>query len=97
LHKRSGWVHTGEALASSSISLTNAIGCSDKVGPPPGAAIAATRLSEDPNDEAQYGERVRYVITRAGPGDQLRHRAVPPEVLLFDDTCVQNTVLIGRI
>lgn len=59
---------------------------SDKVGPPPGAAIAAARLSEDPNDETQYGERVRYVITRAGPGEQLRHRAVPPEVLLFDNS-----------
>ncbi|KAG8828876.1 DNA polymerase zeta [Serendipita sp. 401] len=58
---------------------------SDKVAPQPGAAIAAERLAEDPNDETQYGERVRYVITRARPGDRLSDRAVPP-ALLFDET-----------
>ncbi|KAG8822408.1 DNA polymerase zeta, partial [Serendipita sp. 399] len=58
----------------------------DKVAPQPGAAIAAERLAEDPNDETQYGERVRYVITRARPGDRLSDRSVPPEVLLFDET-----------
>lgn len=42
-----------------------------------------SRLADDPNDETQYGERVRYVITQAGPGDRLVDRAVAPEVLLF--------------
>jgi len=59
---------------------------SEKGPPPPGAAVAAARLADDPNDEAQYGERVRYVVTRAGPGDQLRHRAMAPEKLLFDES-----------
>lgn len=58
---------------------------SERGGPPPGAAVALARLANDPNDETQYGERIRYVVTRAAPGDQLRHRAVAPEVLLFDE------------
>jgi DNA polymerase zeta len=42
------------------------------------------RLAEDPNDDTQYGERVRYMITQAGPGDRLVDRAVAPEAFLFD-------------
>jgi DNA polymerase zeta len=67
---------------------------SEKGPPPPGAAVAVARLADDPNDEAQYGERVRYVVTRAGPGDQLRHRAIAPEKLLFDERfvlCIDDT------
>lgn len=57
---------------------------SDHGPPPPGAAVAMARLAEDPNDDAQYGERVRYVITQAGPGDRLVDRAIAPEALLFE-------------
>lgn len=62
---------------------------SDKVAPQPGAAIAAARMAEDPNDEVQYGERVRFVITRAAPGQRLSDRCVAPEELLFDETGMQ--------
>ncbi len=43
-------------------------------------------MAEDPNDEVQYGERVRFVITRAAPGQRLSDRCVAPEELLFDET-----------
>ncbi len=57
--------------------------CSDRGPPPPGAAVAARRLAEDPNDEAQYGDRIPYVIIREGP-TRLVDRAVAPEGILND-------------
>ncbi|TFY79148.1 hypothetical protein EWM64_g4861 [Hericium alpestre] len=57
---------------------------SDKVPPPPGAAVAARRMTVDPNDEPQYGDRVPYVIIRGEPGTRLVDRAVAPEELLED-------------
>jgi len=44
--------------------------------------VAARRQLDDPNDEAQYGERVMYVITRGDPKSRLVERAVAPEELL---------------
>ena len=60
---------------------------SDKGPPPPGVAVAARRMAEDPNDEPQYGDRVPYVIVRGPPGTRLVDRAVPPEEAL-NDPCV---------
>lgn len=57
---------------------------SDNVPPPPGVAVAARRMIEDPNDEPQYGDRVPYVITRGEPNTRLVDRAVTPEELLKD-------------
>ncbi|KAI0296211.1 hypothetical protein BC826DRAFT_1005902 [Russula brevipes] len=56
---------------------------SDKVPPPPGVIVAARRQLEDPNNEAQYGDRIPYVIARGAPHDRLVDRAVAPEEL-FD-------------
>ncbi|OCH96164.1 hypothetical protein OBBRIDRAFT_816122 [Obba rivulosa] len=55
---------------------------SDKGPPPPGVAVAARRMLQDPNDEPQYGDRIPYVIIRGDPGSRLVDRAVAPEVLL---------------
>ncbi|EMD42049.1 hypothetical protein CERSUDRAFT_90650 [Gelatoporia subvermispora B] len=55
---------------------------SDKGPPPPGVAVAARHMLEDPNYEPQYGDRVPYVIVRGDPGSRLVDRAVAPEVLL---------------
>lgn len=55
---------------------------SDKVPPPPGVAVIARRQLEDPNDEAQYGDRIPYVIARGAPNERLVDRAVAPEELL---------------
>lgn len=57
---------------------------SDKVAPPPGAALAGKRVLEDPNDEPQYGERIPYVIARGEPGAKLVDRAVPPEEIVYN-------------
>jgi DNA polymerase zeta len=46
-------------------------------------SVAARRQLEDPNNEAQYGDRIPYVIARGAPNDRLVDRAVPPEEL-FD-------------
>lgn len=54
---------------------------SDKVVPPPGAFLAARRSTLDPRAEAEYGERVPYVITMSEKS-RLVDRAVSPEVLL---------------
>ncbi|CAL1695850.1 unnamed protein product [Somion occarium] len=57
---------------------------SDKVPPPPGVAVAARRMVEDPGYEPQYGERVPYVIIRGKPLQRLVDRAVSPEEVLND-------------
>jgi DNA polymerase zeta len=59
------------------------VGFSDKVPPPPGVVVAARRQLEDSNDEAQYGDRIPYVIARGAPQERLVDRAVAPEEL-FD-------------
>ena len=57
---------------------------SDKIPPPPGAAVAAQRVLEDANNEPQYGERIPYVISRGEPGMKLVDRAVGPEEVLHN-------------
>ncbi|KKZ64515.1 DNA polymerase zeta subunit [[Emmonsia] crescens] len=57
---------------------------SERGMPPPGALISAKRMLEDPRTEAQYGERVPYVVISGAPGARLIDRCVPPEVLLHD-------------
>ena len=52
---------------------------SDKGPPPPGAVVAARRQLEDPNNEAQYGDRIPYIIARGAPQERLVDRAVAPE------------------
>jgi DNA polymerase zeta len=52
---------------------------SDKGPPPPGAVVAARRQLEDPNNEAQYGDRIPYIIARGAPHERLVDRAVAPE------------------
>ncbi|PGH08313.1 hypothetical protein AJ79_06000 [Helicocarpus griseus UAMH5409] len=57
---------------------------SERGMPPPGALISAKRMLEDPRTEAQYGERVPYVVISGAPGSRLIDRCVSPEVLLND-------------
>ena len=45
--------------------------------------VAARRQLEDPNSEAQYGDRIPYVIARGAPQERLVDRALAPEEL-FD-------------
>lgn len=56
---------------------------SEKVPPPPGVAVVARRTALDPHYEAQYGERVRYVIIR-GSRTKLVDRARDPLEVLND-------------
>ena len=58
---------------------------SDKGPPPPGALISTRRMLEDPRAEAQYGERVPYVVITGAPGARLIDRCVAPEVLLQNE------------
>ncbi|EGE78802.1 DNA polymerase zeta subunit [Blastomyces dermatitidis ATCC 18188] len=57
---------------------------SERGMPPPGALISAKRMLEDPRTEAQYGERIPYVVISGAPGARLIDRCVSPEVLLHD-------------
>ena len=59
--------------------------------PPPGAVIAGRRLAEDPMDEAEYGERVPFIITKHGASDRLVHKARAPEDLLNDRQVAEKT------
>lgn len=52
--------------------------------PPPGAMISMKKMAEDPRQEAQYGERVPYLVIAGAPGSRLMDRCVAPEVLLRD-------------
>jgi hypothetical protein len=60
---------------------------SDKGPPPPGVIVATRRQLEDPNNEAQYGDRIPYVIARGAPQERLVDRAVAPEELLDGLVC----------
>ncbi|KAG8995718.1 DNA polymerase zeta [Tulasnella sp. JGI-2019a] len=57
---------------------------SDKGPPPPGVVVAARRLARDPRAEAQYGDRIPYVITRGEPKQRLVDRAFEPLEVLKD-------------
>ncbi|BGP59076.1 hypothetical protein NBRC10512_007351 [Rhodotorula toruloides] len=52
--------------------------------PPPGAAVAARAMLEDPRAEPEYGERVPYVMFQAEPGQKQVHRAIAPKEFLAD-------------
>ncbi|PWY98545.1 putative catalytic subunit of DNA polymerase zeta UPR-1 [Testicularia cyperi] len=55
---------------------------SDKVAPPPGAAVASRRMLSDPRSEPQYGERVPYIISQGEPKAKLNAQAVSPAAFL---------------
>ncbi|KAG8909888.1 DNA polymerase zeta, partial [Tulasnella sp. 408] len=59
-------------------------GYSDKGPPPPGVVVAARRVTKDPRAEAQYGDRVPYVIVRGEPKSRLVDRAFEPLDVLKD-------------
>lgn len=44
--------------------------------------MAARRIARDPNDEAQYAERVRYVIVRSSTRQRLVDKALDPHDML---------------
>jgi DNA polymerase zeta len=67
---------------------------SDKGPPPPGVIVAARRQLEDPNNEAQYGDRIPYVIARGAPQERLVDRALAPEELF--DGLVNTLTVSGR-
>jgi DNA polymerase zeta len=56
--------------------------------------VAARRAGEDPSDEAQYGDRIPYVIIRGAPNSRLVDRAVPPEDVLNDRCAFINAQYI---
>ncbi|EPQ27522.1 uncharacterized protein PFL1_05060 [Pseudozyma flocculosa PF-1] len=55
---------------------------SDKVAPPPGAAVASRKMLADPRSEPQHAERVPYIISQGEPKARLNAQAVSPEVML---------------
>ncbi|PWN52328.1 putative catalytic subunit of DNA polymerase zeta UPR-1 [Violaceomyces palustris] len=55
---------------------------SDKVAPPPGAAVASRKMLIDHRNEPQYGERVPYIISQGEPKAKLNAQAVPPETMI---------------
>lgn len=55
---------------------------SDKVAPPPGAAVSSRKMLADPRSEPQYGERVPYIISQGEPRAKLNQQAVSPDAFL---------------
>jgi DNA polymerase zeta len=55
---------------------------SDKVAPPPGAAVATRKMMLDPRAEPQHAERVPYIISQGEPKARLNDQAVSPEIML---------------
>ncbi|KAI0003668.1 hypothetical protein BJV74DRAFT_876040 [Russula compacta] len=70
---------------------------SDKVPPPPGVIVAARRQLEDPNNEAQYGDRIPYVIARGTQHERLVDRAVAPEELFDGEKQLDGSYYISRV
>lgn len=93
LQKKSDWAHIGKKQANAprygaahcielnGSDLTFSFN-SDKVPPPPGAAVSSRRILTDPRSEPQHAERVPYVISQGEPGAKLVDQAVSPEVML---------------
>ncbi|EJD47779.1 hypothetical protein AURDEDRAFT_144423 [Auricularia subglabra TFB-10046 SS5] len=51
--------------------------------PPPGVMVAARQQLEDPNNEVQYADRVKYVIPQRNvPGERLVNRSISPQEFL---------------
>jgi len=58
---------------------------SDKAPPPPGVVVAARKMVSDPNIEAQYGDRIPYVIARSTESKtRLVDRAMDPLEFMND-------------
>src|ERR1700761_3560746 len=76
---KSGWARTGACNKVVAMLTDKQYIFSDKGPPPPGAVVAARRQLEDPNNEAQYGDRIPYIIARGAPHERLVDRAVAPE------------------
>lgn len=72
------------------VSLSNSTEESDKAIPPAGVIVATRRLTHDPRDEAQYGERVPYLIA-AGDGNRLVDRARTPEEMVSNRSLQLDT------
>ncbi|KAH9065755.1 hypothetical protein EDB87DRAFT_1593004 [Lactarius vividus] len=70
---------------------------SDKGPPPPGAVVAARRQLEDPNNEAQYGDRIPYVIARGAPHERLVDRAVALEEFYDSEKQLDGSYYISRV
>lgn len=70
------------ALLARRVSLTG--GLSDRVNPPPGAALAARKMKADSRAEPEYGERVPYILFNHGRGETQVNKAVSPEEFLAD-------------
>ncbi|TFK30449.1 hypothetical protein FA15DRAFT_607802 [Coprinopsis marcescibilis] len=66
--------------------------------PPPGVVVAARKTVQDPNYEAQYGERVPYLIAKGEPGARLVDRAVDPTEFFEDgDLQLDAEYYINRV
>ncbi|KAH9004030.1 hypothetical protein EDB86DRAFT_3062394 [Lactarius hatsudake] len=70
---------------------------SDKGPPPPGAVVAARRQLEDPNNEAQYGDRIPYIIARGAPHERLVDRAVALEEFYDRSKQLDGSYYISRV
>ncbi|KAH9081664.1 hypothetical protein EDB83DRAFT_2502933 [Lactarius deliciosus] len=70
---------------------------SDKGPPPPGAVVAARRQFEDPNNEAQYGDRIPYIIARGAPHERLVDRAVALEEFYDSEKQLDGSYYISRV
>ncbi|KAH8997309.1 hypothetical protein EDB92DRAFT_2030379 [Lactarius akahatsu] len=70
---------------------------SDKGPPPPGAVVAARRQLEDPNNEAQYGNRIPYIIARGAPHERLVDRAVALEEFYDSEKQLDGSYYISRV
>ncbi|KAF9568379.1 hypothetical protein CPC08DRAFT_402859 [Agrocybe pediades] len=58
----------------------------DKGPPPPGVLVAARKMVNEPHAEAQYGDRIPYVIVRSSEsGVRLVDRAMDPLEFMNDD------------
>jgi len=78
LQKKLKWEPTGILSTDTPFEEISDNCSSDKGVPPPGVVVAARRGVKDPKNEAQYGERVPYVIARGLPGERLADRAIDP-------------------
>ncbi|KAI9460572.1 hypothetical protein BJY52DRAFT_1203789 [Lactarius psammicola] len=65
--------------------------------PPPGAVVAARRQLEDPSNEAQYGDRIPYIIARGAPHERLVDRAVAPEEFYDSEKQLDGSYYISRV
>ncbi|KZW02196.1 DNA/RNA polymerase [Exidia glandulosa HHB12029] len=66
--------------------------------PPPGVVVAARQQIDDPNDEAQYGDRIMYLVPRrATKNERLANRAVSPHEFIRDRMHLDAQYYIERM